>query len=440
MHKLYSFRYPLVGVLALAWRLSAGPALAAETASDRPKPVPATRPEVKTALEALKRREPRLPLPPPTEEERKNAGEWGLVNNGRMRGLYLPKSWLSTNFGPDPAMTIDTVFKTQCFWIVSRGNNCQYCLGHQEHRLGAMMGLSDNRIASLDADWSVFLPKEQAAFALARKLTLSPHTVGEADVEALRPHFDGKQIVELVYTIAFFNSINRWTDGLGIPQDETLRDEPVRFDAPTDARFLEAPSLTAPSPDAARPALESRAEVEAAWSACRARAPRAPLATEDEARAVLPAALAKGPLPQWVRAMSLFPKAGVGQVQGITAMFNEGRVDNVLKAQIAWTCARHNRAWYSLDYARRRLADLGQTSDRAFALDAPGKPLSEGAQTALAFAKRSTVSPATIADADIASLREHFSDRETAEIVYVVCAQNMFDRFTETLGLPLEAE
>lgn len=46
-----------------------------------------------------------------------------------------------------------------------------------------------------------------------------------------------------------------------------------------------------------------------------------------------------------------------------------------------------------------------------------------------------TSAPHSIADVDIARLRRHYSDHETAEIVYVVCASNFFDRFTETLGL-----
>jgi hypothetical protein len=46
--------------------LSAG-ARGTEPAADRAKPVPTTRPEVKQALEALKWREARIPLPPATD-------------------------------------------------------------------------------------------------------------------------------------------------------------------------------------------------------------------------------------------------------------------------------------------------------------------------------------------------------------------------------------
>jgi hypothetical protein len=71
----------------------------AEQAADQPKNVPATREEVKDALNQLRHRQPRLPLPPPTEEEQQAARERavasaggragalgaGLVNNARMR-------------------------------------------------------------------------------------------------------------------------------------------------------------------------------------------------------------------------------------------------------------------------------------------------------------------------------------------------------------------
>lgn len=93
-----------------------------------PRPVPVTRPEFKEALEALKYAAPRLPLPPPTPDERGRAGGRPVVNNGRMRQLYLPAELHGGDFvrEPDPALTLDPTFKTLLFWIVSRVNNCHY--------------------------------------------------------------------------------------------------------------------------------------------------------------------------------------------------------------------------------------------------------------------------------------------------------------------------
>ncbi len=51
-----------------------------------------TRPEMKRRIEALKSREARIPLPKLTPEE--IAAGKNSVNNGRLRSLYLPESWL----------------------------------------------------------------------------------------------------------------------------------------------------------------------------------------------------------------------------------------------------------------------------------------------------------------------------------------------------------
>ncbi|MEX0613307.1 MAG: hypothetical protein WD229_14405 [Pirellulales bacterium] len=51
---------------------------------------------------------------------------------------------------------------------------------------------------------------------------------------------------------------------------------------------------------------------------------------------------------------------------------------------------------------------------------------------------KSTADPHLVTDADIAQVRAHYTDHETAQIVQVICMANLFDRFTEALGLPLE--
>jgi hypothetical protein len=95
-----------------------------------PLPVPLTRPEMKQALEDLKGRKPRIPLPELSLEEQEELGERGANYEARLRYHYLPAGEGRGGFGmgrqADPNMTLDYAFKTELFWIVSRTNNCHY--------------------------------------------------------------------------------------------------------------------------------------------------------------------------------------------------------------------------------------------------------------------------------------------------------------------------
>ncbi|HUY89486.1 MAG TPA: hypothetical protein VMV10_12195 [Pirellulales bacterium] len=99
-----------------------------EPASETPNAIPHTRPAIKQALEALKERQPRLPLPPLTDAERASGGR-PSVNNGRMAAYYLPASWRPARAPRGSSKSdsaIDYALATECFWIVSRANNCHY--------------------------------------------------------------------------------------------------------------------------------------------------------------------------------------------------------------------------------------------------------------------------------------------------------------------------
>jgi hypothetical protein len=133
--------------------------------------------------------------------------------------------------------------------------------------------MSENDIAALDGNWQIFPLHEQAAMAFTRALTLYPHRVGSQDLQPLRQHFDDRELVELIYTVSFFNSVNRWTDALGLPQDEAFRGAPVELDTPTSTFYQELQTIVAPLQEMPRPALESRADVLAALSAAATRQP-----------------------------------------------------------------------------------------------------------------------------------------------------------------------
>jgi alkylhydroperoxidase family enzyme len=424
---------------------------AEEQLSDTPKPVPATRPEIKAALEALKQRTPRLPLP--------KSDARGGVNNGRMRAAYLPETWgtgrgrgnwsasrqastesagRDARFGLDSNSAFDHAFTTSLFWVVSRGNNCHYCLGHQELKLRAA-GLDDDTIAALDSDWGRFGTRQKAALAYARKLTLEPHLIGDNDIARLKNTFSDLEIIELTFNIARFNATNRWTDGLGLPQDTRFGEEDSRLDTSTSEQFQTTVSLVAPATRAARPPLATLKEVQDSISACRKRQARVALPVEDEAETALAGVVNRAPLA-WERAMARVPGAGPTQAITFNTIMTDEHLPVRLKAELALISAVRNRAWYAVGHAAHRLRGLGVSTDEMVALCNDDSLNSTNSAAARRLATKLTTDPHLITDTDIAGVRAHFSDHETAQIVQVICTANFFDRFTEALGLPLEED
>ena len=413
-----------------------------------------TRPEMKQRLEALRQRQSRLPLPPPTEAER--ASGRSLVNNGRLRALYLPASWTSfviagwgrgsaarpTSGGTTALLNSlqaqpDYAFKTRVFWVVSRANDCQYCLGHQELKL-RRAGMLEDQIAALDGAWDLQPPAERAAFAAAKTLTLSPHRFGPAETAPMLAEFKPASVIDVLYTISRYNAVNRWTAATGIPQDQAFGgDEHPPLDTPTSSQFAALQSSVAPRQPEIRPEWETWDEYLAQVAAARTRSPLVPLPDAAAAAAVLSADTPGAIPPHWFCALSGLPVALDAWTQR-QARIREGESPLELRLLIAWVTARENRAWYAAEHARLRYAAGGRDTARLAsfaALEAAVKP--EWAE-ALRFARKLTTAPQTIVDADVARLREHFSDRETAEIIDSTADANAFDRFTESLQLPLE--
>lgn len=285
----------------------------------------------------------------------------------------------------------------------------------------------------------MFEPKQVAAFDFARKLTLEPQSVGAADIERLREHFSDAEIIEMTYHVSRYNGTERWTDATGIPQDERANEPHSALDSPTSETFSTTESTLLPEAWVKRPPLESRSDVEAALSQARTREPRVALLDPEQVRQSLPADLADQPITSWKRAVMQFPTSGAGYIRTYQAMQGVGRIPTLLKAQLAWIAARHDRAWYALGDARRRLTELGVSADQQFALDAPtATKFSPAELAAFAFTEKLTVSPQLMTDADVADLQAHYSDFEVAEIIAITCSAATFDRFTESLGLKLE--
>lgn len=441
----------LVMLVLLAETGSSLSAIAQPT--DEPQPA-MTRQQMKLQLEALKQRTSRLPLPPLTADEL--AAGRTPVNNGRLRSIYLPQSWQtfvvpgwgggsSRQRSGGTAATLNSLqsrpdygFKTRLFWIVSRGNDCQYCLGHQELKL-RRVGMTDDQIAALDTRWDLFPSSEQAAMKLTYQLTMAPHKVQPGDVAALKEFYSDPEIIDIVYTVARYNAVNRWTDSTGIPQDQSFgSEEPSELNTPTSDEYANARSKVAPANVTVRPEWEPADIVTAKFAKIRQRTPVVMLPSVARGQHVLLSDTPGVTPPVWLQAIADLSVA-LDAWRQRQAMVRDGKTDLLLRAQIAWISARENRAWYSAAHARARYLALGGAEESLVSFGSMEQSaVAPGQAEALRFARKLTSSPQKMVDSDITRLQEHFTDYEVAEIIQLTCDANAFDRFTEALQLPLE--
>lgn len=475
----------LFKTLAAGLTLAATGPLFADEPLSLPRAIPLTRPDMKQMLEDMKARTPRIPLPPLTDAEKEKLGERGAGYESRIRTLYMPEG-MGSSFGfggggrgpggatggmkdADPNITLSYKFKTQLFWIVSRSNNCQYCMGHQESKLlGA--GMTEDEIAALDGDWTEFTPAERAAYVFARKFTFEPNKITDADIEGLRKHYKDLQILEMIMSMAGNNAINRWKEGVGVPQsaggggfgNRGKGENPPKTETPPVAKehsyltptsdaFKTKITKVVPfvldektgkpnaTPTSFRPKLESREEVEKALTTARQRSARLPLAEEAKARELLPEGYtAKGALPEWIRLLANFTGQGKSRIASQIGVESKGDLKPLMKAQVAWIVARQDRAWYAVARAKQQLKDLGQTDDQIYALDGDWSTFTAAERSLFTVARKLACSPVILTDADVAVALKETGPREVVQLVNFVTTCASFDRITEAAGLRAE--
>ena len=111
---------------------------------------------------------------------------------------------------------IEAELKQLMAMVASTAHGCEYCQAHTSHA-AHQHGASRDKVAAVFEFESsaLFTDRERAALRLAWHGALQPNQVSDADFEALRRHFNDKEIVELVAVISLFGFLNRWSDTMG---------------------------------------------------------------------------------------------------------------------------------------------------------------------------------------------------------------------------------
>jgi len=80
----------------------------------------------------------------------------------------------------------------------------------------AVAGVPESDVLAIE-DASGLDARRRAVFPFARKVSRDPASVTRADVDALRRFYSDRQIVELVFAVCRYNTMNRLADAFGAP-------------------------------------------------------------------------------------------------------------------------------------------------------------------------------------------------------------------------------
>lgn len=111
--------------------------------------------------------------------------------------------------------------------VVSKLNECDYCIGHHQPFL-AVEGIPPEVVAALPQaqDHPSLSACDRAVIDFARAAWNDSHRVPEALFRRLREHFTEAQIVELTLRITLTGFFNRFSSVLGI-EEEAMGSAPV---------------------------------------------------------------------------------------------------------------------------------------------------------------------------------------------------------------------
>lgn len=150
-----------------------------------------------------------------------------------------------------------------------------------------------------------------------------------------------------------------------------------------------------------------------------------------------------GFIPQGLLVMGRKPEMLSAWAQLVSVVYHQrGLVDAPLKRLIAHTISRAAGCPYSMAHTAHAAAENGVAIEKIKAVfDCTDNPhFSAAERAALVVARHAGQVPNGVSDDDFDTLRQHFSEDETLEIVSVIALFGFLNRWQSTLALTLEDE
>jgi AhpD family alkylhydroperoxidase len=262
-------------------------------------------------------------------------------------------------------------------------------------------------------------PGDRLAVRWAELQTQDIHGMTDEEFRQLRGYYSDSEIVELTFTVCFFNYFTRMVEGLGLPV------EPWALDA--SARPAAAPSWSRDrSP--ARVALLSDSEIEGSGDALRSS--RRPVPGN--------AGLGIG-MANSQRAMLRVPALAAAWRE-FGAANGEPQVGREILLQVSFAVSMANGCRYCTIHQVVGLRRLGVDPTKLLAMEKDDAALTPREKTAVVFARKLTASPSSVTDADYATVKREFQEQGALEVLLQTCNFSFMNRFTDGLRLPSEDE
>lgn len=262
-------------------------------------------------------------------------------------------------------------------------------------------------------------PAHRLALRWAELQTQDIHGMTDAEFGQLRGAYSDSEIVELTFTVCFFNYFTRMVEGLGLPV------EPWVLDAA--AKPAPAPAWTQDRVPP-RVALISDAEIESTGAALQAA--RRPVLGN--------AGLGIG-MANSQRAMMRVPALAAAW-RDFGAANGASQVGRDILLQVSFAVSMVNGCRYCTIHQVVGLRRLGVDPTKLLAMEKDDSALTPRERTAVTFARKLTSAPAGVTDADYAMLKKEFGEQGALEVLLQTCNFSFMNRFTDGLHLPSEDE
>ena len=303
---------------------------------------------------------------------------------------------------------------------ISQVNASPYVAVHLARLLRAMADGAD-RLTALRNSRETGLPvSDQLAIRYAELLTRDIHGISDRQFAATRQHFNDSQMVELTMVVCLFNYLTRFSEALHLPVEPWVLD---------------------PQASPAIPRFE-RSELTQA---------RIGLISDEEMRAVVAAdAVAKDPATRQTglglaiansqRAMMRVPDLQAAWRNYGTTVRTDSKIGREMQLHVSLAVSMANGCRYCTVHQIVGLRRQGVDPRKLLAMRKEDDALTPRELAAVRFARQLTSGPASITDADFATLRTAFGDYGALEVVLQTGAFSFMNRFTDNLRLPSEDE